>query len=51
MNKQGVLSQPNRIKSESNKKLSPKAKDLLKKINNDLPRYEKIDSLINKIKK
>ncbi len=51
MNKQGVLSQPNRIKSESNKKLSPKAKDLLKKINKDLPRYEKIDSLINKIKK
>ena len=51
MNKQGVLSQHSRIKSDSNKKLSSKAKDLLKKINNDLPRYEKIDSLIDKIKK
>ena len=51
MNKQGVLSQPLNIKLENKKKLSPKAKDLLKKINKDLPRYEKIDSLINKIKK
>ncbi len=51
MNKQGVLSQPLKIKFEHKKKLSPKAKDLLKKINKDLPRYEKIDSLINKMKK
>ena len=51
MNKQGMLSQPNITQIEYNKKLSPKAKDLLKRINKDLPRYENIDSLIKEIKK
>ena len=32
------------------KKLSRKAKELLSKINNDLPRYDNIDMLIKKIK-
>ena len=32
------------------RKLSKKAKDLLFKINNDLPRYESIDYLIKNLK-
>ena len=47
-NKSGVLSQSNSY--SVNKKISPKAKDLLKKIKNDLPRYTKIDELIEKHK-
>ena len=49
-NKKGVLSQS--IKDDyylfHKKKLSPKAKDLLKKIENDYPRYENIDKIIKK---
>ena len=49
-NKKGVLSQS--IKDDTNlfhkKKLSPKAKDLLKKIQNNSPRYENIDRIIKK---
>jgi hypothetical protein len=49
-NKKGVLSQS--LKSDYHlfhkKKLSPKAKDLLKKIKNDEPRHEKLDKLISK---
>ncbi len=47
-NESGVLSQSNSY--SVNKKISPKAKDLLKKIKNDLPRYTKIDELIEKHK-
>ena len=49
-NKKGVLSQS--IKDDyylfHKKKLSPKAKDLLKKIENNSPRYENIDNIIKK---
>ncbi len=49
-NKKGVLSQS--IKPDYHlfhkKKLSPKAKELLIQIQNDEPRYEKIDSFIKK---
>ena len=47
-NKNGVLCQSNVYVVD--KKLSPKAKKLLKKINNDLPRYIEIDKLIQKYK-
>ena len=51
MNKQGMLSQPLKKINTGSKKLSPKAKKLLKKINNNLPRYENIDSLISNLLK
>ena len=51
--KKGVLSQS--IKANHHlfhkKKLSSKAKNLLEKINNDLPRYKEIDSFIKKLSK
>ena len=47
-NKHGVLCQSNEL--SVNKKLSPKAKKLLKKIKGDLPRYTEIDKMINKYK-
>ena len=49
-NKKGVLSQSFKDDYHSfhKKKLSSKAKDLLKKINSNSPRYEKIDSIIKK---
>ena len=47
-NKNGVLCQSNEFCV--NKKLSPKAKSLLKKIEKDLPRYSEIDKLIHKFK-
>ena len=47
-NKKGVLCQSNEF--IVNKKISSKAKDLLKKINNDLPRYSKVDKMIEKYK-
>ena len=52
MNKHGVLSQPNKLKSPNRKKnkLSSKAKALLKLITTDSPRYERIDNLISKLK-
>tara|TARA_B100001057_G_C22804550_1_gene932823 strand:+ start:434 stop:835 length:402 start_codon:yes stop_codon:yes gene_type:complete len=51
MNKHGVLSQSNKLKSPNNKKnkLSSKAKALLKLIETDSPRYERIDNLISKL--
>ena len=51
MNKHGVLSQSNKLKSSNNKeyKLSSKAKTLLKLIETDSPRYERIDNLISKL--
>ena len=50
-NKSGVLSQFNSFEGKRQKrKLSRKAKDLLFKINNDLPRYESIDYLIKNLK-
>ena len=50
-NKSGVLSQFNRFEGKRQKrKLSKKAKDLLFKIKNDLPRYESIDYLIKNYK-
>ena len=50
-NKSGVLSQFNSFEGKRQKrKLSQKAKDLLFKINNDLPRYESIDYLIKNLK-
>ena len=49
-NKKGVLSQS--VKGDYHlfhkKKLSQKAKDLLKKIENNSPRYENIDRVIKK---
>jgi len=49
-NKKGVLSQS--VKDDHHlfhkKKLSQKARDLLKKIENDSPRYENIDEIIKK---
>ena len=45
-NQRGILSQKNNVVFSSKKKLSPKAKKLLHKINKDLPRYQDIDSLI-----
>jgi len=52
MNKHGVLSQSNKLKSPSDKKskLSSKARALLKLIETDSPRYERIDNLISKLK-
>ena len=50
-NKSGVLSQFNRFEGKRQKRrLSKKAKDLLFKIKNDLPRYESIDYLIKNYK-
>ena len=50
-NKSGVLSQFNRFEGKRQKrKLSKKAKDLLFKIKNDLPRYESVDYLIKNFK-
>ena len=50
-NKSGVLSQINNFEGKRQKrKLSKKAKDLLFKIKNDLPRYESIDYLIKNLK-
>ena len=50
-NKSGVLSQFNSFEGKRQKrKLSRKAKDLLFKIKNDLPRYESIDYLIKNLK-
>ena len=50
-NKSGVLSQFNSFEGRRQKrKLSKKAKDLLFKIKNDLPRYESIDYLIKNLK-
>ena len=50
-NKSGVISQFNSLDGKRQKrKLSKKAKDLLFKINNDLPRYESIDYLIKNLK-
>lgn len=52
MNKHGVLSQSNKLVSPDNKKnkLSSKAKALLKLIETNSPRYERIDNLISKLK-
>ena len=56
MNKHGVLSQSNKLVSpevspESKKnKLSSKAKALLKLIETNSPRYERIDNLISKLR-
>ena len=52
MNKHGVLSQSNKLKSPSDKKskLSSKARALLKLIETDSPRYERIDNLISKLR-
>ena len=52
MNKHGVLSQSNKLKSPNDKKrnLSSKAKALLKLIETDSPRYERINNLISKLK-
>jgi hypothetical protein len=47
--KNGVLSQVNLPNLKFKKKLSAKAKLLLKQINNDQPRYQSIDILIKKI--
>ena len=47
--KNGVLSQVNLPNLIFKKKLSAKAKLLLKQINNDQPRYQSIDILIKKI--
>ena len=50
-NKSGVLSQFNSFEGRRQKrKLSKKAKDLLFKIKNDLPRYESVDYLIKNLK-
>tara|TARA_X000000368_G_scaffold377384_1_gene331014 strand:+ start:192 stop:590 length:399 start_codon:yes stop_codon:yes gene_type:complete len=50
-NKSGVLSQFNSFEGKRQKrKLSQKAKDLLFKIKNDLPRYESIEHLIKNLK-
>ena len=50
-NKSGVLSQFISFEGKRQKrKLSRKAKDLLFKIKNDLPRYESIDYLIKNLK-
>jgi len=50
-NKSGVLSQFNGYEGKRQKrKLSKKAKDLLFKIKNDLPRYENVDYLIKNLK-
>jgi len=49
--KSGVLSQFNSLNGKRQKrKLSKKAKDLLFKIKNDLPRYEYVDYLIKNLK-
>ena len=45
-NKNGVLSQLNKF--DVDKKLSSNAQSLLKKINNNQPRYTKIDKFIEK---
>ena len=52
MNKHGMLSQSNELKVSDNKKnkLSSRAKILLKLIQTNSPRYEKIDNLISKLK-
>ena len=52
MNKHGVLSQSNKLVSPDNKKnkLSSKAKALLKLIETNSPRYERIDNLISKLR-
>jgi hypothetical protein len=52
MNKHGVLSQSNKLGLPDNKKnkLSSKAKALLKLIETNSPRYERIDNLISKLK-
>ena len=48
-NQNGMLSQTNNPAFTYKKKLSPKAKKLLHKIKNDLPRYQSIDLIIKKI--
>ena len=52
MNKHGVLSQSSKLVSPDNKKnkLSSKAKALLKLIETNSPRYERIDNLISKLR-
>ena len=52
MNKHGVLSQSNKLVSPDKKKnkLSSKAKTLLKLIETNSPRYERIDNLISKLR-
>ena len=52
MNKHGVLSQSNKLVSPDSKKnkLSSKAKALLKLIETNSPRYERIDNLISKLR-
>ena len=52
MNKHGVLSQSNKLVSPDNKKnkLSSKAKALLKLIETNSPRFERIDNLISKLR-
>ena len=49
-NKLGIISQIS-IAGPKKKKLSLKAKELLKKIKTDTPRYENIDLLISKFKR
>jgi hypothetical protein len=50
MNKHGVLSQTNNIDIHNKKKLSSKAKKLLKLIKTNSDRYVEIDELISKCK-
>ena len=50
-NKLGIISQISIADSKKKKKLSLKAKELLKKIKTDTPRYENIDLLISKFKR
>ena len=50
MNKHGVLSQTNRIDIHNKKKLTSKAKKLLKLIETNSDRYVEIDELISKCK-
>ncbi len=50
-NKLGIISQISTSGPKKKKKLSLKAKELLKKIKTDAPRYENIDLLISKYKK
>ena len=49
-NQKGVLAQSNLIQSDKRSSLSPKAKKLLKLIENNKPRYERIDILLDKLK-
>ena len=50
-NKLGIISQISIAGPKKKKKLSLKAKELLKKIKTDTPRYENIDLLISKFKR